>query len=195
MDSDWTLPVALCAMVRLITKENFTSATRRIVIVGIPHALQGPGFSGFIGDTSYRTLVENLIRDEVDFVFEEAAGRGPSIAEGLANSLIGPGRYLDFDPGLTERPKHGIHIEIARSFPIAPFDSTDTCESSAVDAQGKREQLWLQRVQAERFEKGLVICGVTHSLSFAFRLRSAGITVPESLSYIPHNKLCGRPHK
>jgi hypothetical protein len=182
-------------MVRLITKENFTSATRRIVILGIPHALQGPGFSSFVDDPSYRTLVESLIRDDVDFVFEEAAGRGPSIAERLANSLIGPGCYLDFDPGRTERPRYGIDIDIATSFPIAPFDSSDTCESSFVDAQGKREQLWLQRVQAGRFEKGLVICGVTHSLSFAFGLRSAGISVPESLSYIPHNKLCDRPRK
>jgi hypothetical protein len=131
-------------MVRPITKENLTSATRRIVILGIPHALQGPGFSGFIKDTSYRTLVENLIRDEVDFVFEEAAGQAPSIAEELTRSLIGPGRYLDFDPGLTERSKHGIDIEIATFFMIAPFDSSDTCGSSLVGVQGKREQLWLQ---------------------------------------------------
>jgi hypothetical protein len=88
-------------MVRLITKENLTSATRRIVVLGIPHALRGPGFSSFVDDPSYRTLVEILIRDDVDFVFEEAAERGPSIAEGLAISLIGSDRYLDFDPGLT----------------------------------------------------------------------------------------------
>jgi hypothetical protein len=63
-----------------------------------------------------------------------------------------------------------------------------------VAEQRKREEMWHQRLDDQPFVKGLVICGLAHSLSFAFRLLSAGFNVTETYNYVPYHKLCTRPH-
>lgn len=167
--------------------------SKSAVLLGVPHQLQGLGFRGYVEDPSYSRLVKTLMGG-VDFVFEEATGRGPSIAEQLVGFSQRPVQYLDFDPPPDERPKHGIEKLVGGGWPIDPCNSSDVCETSTVGEQRKREELWLDRVLSKPFEKALVIVGLAHSLSFTFRLTSKGINVNESQYYIPYSKLCTRAH-
>jgi hypothetical protein len=170
-----------------------TPANKSAIVLAVPHQLQGPGFAAFINDPAYRELVGGLIRG-VDFVFEEAAGRGPSIAEELAKSLLEPGRYLDIDPPKDQRTKHGLAEATGGTEPIDVFRLPDTYRWELVDEHRKREELWLQRILDKSFSRGLVICGTAHGLSFAFRLGCAGIGAPQVCDYTPHDKLCRRTH-
>jgi hypothetical protein len=168
-----------------------------MIVLAVPHELQGPGFTGFVDVPSYRAAVSELIRfRDVDFVFEEAAGHGPSIAQEVGDSFLKPGHYLDIDPSRSERLQHGMAADSTKTWPIDPCgDFPDVGASLIVDEQRKREEFWLRRIQAQHFSKGLLVCGLAHSLSLAFRLRCAGISVTEALAYIPYNKLCTRSHK
>jgi hypothetical protein len=78
------------------------------MVLAVPHQLQGLGFRGYVEDPSYPKLLKQFVREDVDFVFEEATGRGPTIAEGLTESLLGAGHYMDVDPPPTERKTLGI---------------------------------------------------------------------------------------
>jgi hypothetical protein len=167
--------------------------SQTIQLIAVPHQLQGPKFNGYVEDTTYSDWVENFIEAGVDFVFEEASGRGPSIAEQHANSILKPGHYMDVDPPANERRRYGLAEVSATGGPIDPVHSSDVYESPYVGEQIKREELWQKRIESEKFEKGLVICGLAHSLSFAFRLHGAGMSVTVS-TYIPHGKLCTRRH-
>jgi hypothetical protein len=166
--------------------------SQSVQLIGIPHQLQGPKFNGYVEDSSYSDWVEGFIR-RVDFVFEEAAGRRPSVAEQHADSILKPGHYMDIDPPVSERHKYGLAEESATGGPIDPCHSSDAYESPYVGEQIKREELWQKRIQAQKFDKGLVICGIAHSLSVAFRLQGVGMSV-EVYTYIPHGKLCSRQH-
>jgi hypothetical protein len=168
--------------------------SKSVLVLGIPHQLQGPGFLGYVEDRSYALLVENLMQDDVDFVFEEAAGRGPSIAELLVDAFPRAVKYVDIDPPPDKRPMYGIAMKVGGGGPIDPCNSPDMYESSKVDEQSKREELWLHCILCKPFKKGLAIVGLAHSLSFAIRLLSAGVSVDETYSYIPFNKLCTRSH-
>jgi len=167
-----------------------------MIVLAVPHELQGPKFGRFVEVPSYRELLKDSIRTGVNFVFEEAAGRGPSIAQELADSILKPGHYLDIDPPSNERLQHGMAEKSVETMYIDPCgDFADACGASIVDEQRKREEFWLQKIQTKQFSKGLVVCGLAHALSFAFRLRCAGIYVPRALNYIPFDKLCTRAHK
>ena len=167
--------------------------SKSVVVLAVPHQLQGPKSVGYVPDSAYSLLVEDRIRKGVNFVFEEAAGLRPTTAENLATLVLGPGHYLDIDPPREERPKYGIAESpggtclLGDPIPGFPPDSYDW---TIVEEQGRREKLWLQRMQDQPFEKGLVICGLGHNLSFAFRVLAAGIGVTTAYSYIPHHKLC-----
>jgi hypothetical protein len=173
---------------------------KSVLVLAVPHPLQGPGFAGYVKDPAYSLLIEGLIKG-ADFVFEEAGGRGPSTAENLAESILTPGHYLDVDPPPSERHKYGIEKQTGGWEPIDRFQQTapgippDGHEWSIIAEQEKREKLWLDKLVAQPFEKGLMICGVAHTLSFAFRLSSAGIGIYYAYSYIPPNKLCTRAHE
>jgi hypothetical protein len=71
-------------------------ANRPVLLLATLHEFQGfPGFQGSVEDPSYASGIESCIRSvRIDFVFEEAAGLGPSTAEQRANSLLGPGWTL-----------------------------------------------------------------------------------------------------
>jgi len=166
---------------------------KHIQVIAVPHQLQGPKFHGHVNDPSYSTLVEAFMRNGVDFVFEEAAGRGPSIAQQLADSVLNPGHYLDIDPPRNERQKYGLAESSGGGCLIDPVNSTDSYEYSDVDEQRKREELWQKRIQMQNFQKGMVICGIAHTLSVAFRLQTNGVKV-EVYTYIPYGKLCARKH-
>jgi hypothetical protein len=179
--------------------ERKIEVSKSIIILAVPHQLQGPNFNGYIDDPSYSLLVKDKIHG-VDFVFEEVSGRGPSTAENLANSKLGPDHYLNIDPTPGERSQCGIKAVAAGGYPIDPWQSVgpgvphDVVECGDVEQCEKRERIWLERVQDKTFSKGLVICGLAHGLSFAFRLVAAGISVEKTDNYIPYHKLCSRPH-
>lgn len=162
---------------------------KSILVHGIAHQIQGPNFQSYVEDESFRPWIKSLIRQfQVDFVFEEASGRGPSVAEELVRSLQNKVRYLDIDPPANERAKYGI-AQRTGGGPIDPAHSPDVYEISYVGEQKKREEEWLKRIQGSTFENGLVICGVAHTLSFAFRLQSAELHVINAYTYIPYSKL------
>jgi hypothetical protein len=169
--------------------------TKSVQVLAVPHQLQGLKLPNDIIDPSFSKFVSNLIRADTDFVFEEASGRGPSICETLANQLLGTGHYLDVDPSPDERPKFGIAKSTGGSCPIDHFQRVppgtpyDTYEWAIVDEQIRREELWVQRVQAQSFSKALLICGVAHGLSVASRLKLIGICEFLTYNYIPYHKL------
>jgi hypothetical protein len=163
--------------------------TKSIVVFAVPHPLQGPGFVGYKVDDDYVSLIEDLISRRVDFVFEEAGGRKPSIAESIAEEFLGAGHYMDVDPASHERSKFGISTPARSARPNLPG-----CEYANIELQRKREELWTQRVLEETFTSGLAICGPCHCLSYAFRLESAGVDVIEVHTYLPYDKLCKKSH-
>jgi hypothetical protein len=155
--------------------------TRCVVLLATLHEFQGPGFQGYVEDSFYEDTVESCIRTgRIDFVFEEAAGRSPSIAEDHANSLLGPGHYLDVD----RRDEPSLH---SGPRPICGLTAV------SVGQCRKREGVWFERMNGEDFKKALLICGVGHSLSFAFRLQDAGFNV-ELCQHLPYERLCKREH-
>jgi hypothetical protein len=157
--------------------------TRSVVLLATLHEFQGLArHPDSIDDPSYASGVESFIRTgRADFVFEEAAGLGPSTAEQRANLILGPGHYLDIDSG---RNKPNL---LSGPKPICGFTSI------SIDLSKAREDAWFQRVNAQGFKKGLVICGAAHSLSFGFRLQDAGISV-ELCQHLPYETLCRRDH-
>lgn len=166
--------------------------SKAVGVLAVPHPLQGPGFRGYVNDPHFSRLVTGLMTD-VDFVFEEASGNGPSTAEELAKTILGAGHYLDVDPAPSERPPYGIGETGGRD-PIDPMDERSVLEWADIGENRKREELWVTKVLALSFENGLAICGLAYALSFAFRLRSAGIGIAKSYTYIPYHKLCTRSH-
>ena len=161
---------------------------KSVLVLGVPHQLQGPHFENHVDDPSYRVLAESLIRN-VDFVFEEAAGQGPSIAENLVNSIRGLDHYLDVDPSGDDRPKYGIGTIAQQNAYIDPKNSEDMYSRLLIDEQTKREELWQSKINNQEFRKALMICGIGHGLSFAFRLIDAGFIDVECYSYIPFEKI------
>lgn len=167
--------------------------TKSALVLGVPHQLQGPRFHGYVDDQSYGIRVRNLIQDGVDFVLEEATGFNPSTAETLTESILGAGHYLDIDPSVDERENNGIAKITGGGGPIDPCHSTDVCSWEFLEEQRKREELWLHKIQSQRFCKALVIVGLAHGLSIAFRLTSDRVDVREVRYYIPYQKLYTRP--
>jgi hypothetical protein len=166
---------------------------KSVTVLGVLHELQGPGFFNYVQDPSYPLLLKDVMRG-IDCVFEEASGRGPSIAEDLAASLLGAGHYIDVDPARNERAKHGIPETTTGGGPIDLYNSPDSYVILLMDAQRLREELWIRTIEQRSFGKAILIVGIGHSLSVAFRLIGAGIVVEEVRAYTPHAKLCRRTH-
>jgi hypothetical protein len=166
------------------------SMSQAIIILGTFHQLQGRNFTGHVDDPSCRALIQTLIKtNNVDFIFEEASGRGPSIAEELANR-VGADRYQDIDPDRNERSRYGIAEETEISIPVDLWSHPPEfySEQKLQDHQ-KREDLWITRLQRRHFTTALMICGIAHCLSVSFRLQGAGYAV-KAFNYIPHHKVC-----
>lgn len=165
--------------------------SRSALILATVHEFQGRGFEGYVEDGLYEDAIESCLRTgRIDFVFEEAAGRRPSIAEDYAKTLLGPGHYLDIDSRPNEMRKFGLPSErglLLGPKPICGLPSWD------VNRHKEREMRWLQKMNEQVFNQGLVICGVGHSLSFAFRLQNDGYSV-ELCQYLPYDRLCKREH-
>jgi len=156
--------------------------SRLVVVLGTKHELQNAEKNPRrIDDAQYRELLDLLIaEDGIHFIFEEAAGLGPTTAEKLALKL-GPDRYLDVDPPRNERHKFGIpentngHIFLGS--PVASPPTAASAERVFHEAHAIREKFWLQQITNQDFSKALMICGMNHALSLAFRLSDANFEV------------------
>jgi hypothetical protein len=156
---------------------------RYVVLLATLHEFQGLAkYPDSVEDPDYARGIESLLLSRrVDFIFEEAAELGPSIAEDRSNQILGSDHYLDIDSGRAKpNPLGG-------SRPICGFSSISISESQT------RENEWLKKVNAQGFNKGLVICGTGHSLSFGFMLQAAGFGV-EICEHLPYERLCKREH-
>jgi len=113
----------------------------------------------------------------VDFIFEEASGLGPTIAEKLATGTLAFGHYVDIDPSRTERPEFGNPPNSSEPHMIGDPPKVAFANWQVLDVHARRDELWLQRIRQRQFQSALVICGLVHLLSFAFRLQAAQYSV------------------
>jgi hypothetical protein len=172
--------------------------TQSVVIIGTSHRLQGAeNYTGSRVDAPpYLRLLELFVAShEIDCIFEEASGLGPTIAQKSFPGI----RYCDVDVDPKTSQRHDLGIE--SGYDCQPIDATDPTMmndcygTELVDRQVSREEFWLKRMQQERFANALVVCGFAHMLSLAFRVRSAGYQPVEVFHYTPYDRLCGHQTK
>jgi hypothetical protein len=170
---------------------------KTVILLGTAHRLQGAEKGSCnIDDPDYGTLIEQLRESySVEFIFEEASGLGPTFAEKFALRRLGPYRYKDIDPSAAERKRLGIGSGTSKDYRIGRvnFDTSHWGYSreELIDVHDKRERFWLPFIRAQEFHSALMICGHSHLLSFAFRLRGENFDV-KAYSYMPF-KLLARP--
>ncbi len=157
---------------------------RRVTILATLHELQGAERrDGNVHDPMYKALLDQLMaREQIDFIFEEASGWGPTVAEKLARERLGSDRYLDVDPGREERAKFGIPPDSNDSYMIGSPPSAAFAHWQFHEVHERREEFWLQQLTKQEFNSALMICGLAHVLSFAFRLDAANFSV-KALEY------------
>jgi hypothetical protein len=149
-----------------------------VIVLSTQHELQGEKFHGYVEDPFYEQLLKNLIVNEkLDFIFEEASGRTPTITENLASSVLGPNRYLDVDPSRDQREGLGISPTTNEPWMIGTPPNVAFANWQFPDVHAKREEFWIQRMMERDFTSAVIICGLAHGLSFAFRLQSAKFKV------------------
>jgi hypothetical protein len=164
----------------------------KLLVLGVPHQVQGEKFQGSIDDQCYRDTIEQLIAvHRFDFIFEEAAGYTPSHAELFLNSSSEPIGYLDVDPPRSERAQNDLSTDTGEDMMVDLWQ-TPPCIARIenVTSHAAREEFWLARICEKKFRSALMICGHAHCLSFAFRLRAARYEVEKCLHYLPYDKLC-----
>jgi hypothetical protein len=151
----------------------------RVTVLATLHVLQGAEKRvGNLHDPIYVALLNKLMISEgVDFVFEEASGFGPTLAEKLSQEKLGFGRYLDIDPARGDRPEFGISVGSSEPNMIGAPPKVGFANWQLLEVHAKREELWMKRMQQREFESAPVICGLVHLLSFAFRLQAANFSV------------------
>ena len=164
----------------------------RVTVLGTLHIFQGAEKRlGNVHDPTYVSLLDKLmISEEVDFIFEEASGLGPTIAEKLALEKLAFGHYVDIDPARGERSEFGIPTNSSEPNMIGSPPTVSFANWQILEVHAKREELWLNRIQQSEFKSALVICGLVHLLSFAFRLRDAKFFV-QAINYANWQ----RPHR
>ena len=147
----------------------------RVTVLSTLHALQGAEKRvGNLHDPIYVALLNKLLISEgVDFIFEEASGLGPTIAEKLALEKLPFGHYVDIDPARGDRSEFGISVSSSEPNMIGAPPKVGFAHWQLLEVHAKREELWVKRMQQHEFESALVICGLVHLLSFAFRLQAA----------------------
>jgi hypothetical protein len=156
----------------------------RVTVLATLHVVQGAEKRvGNLHDPMYELLLNKLmISERADFVFEEASGLGPTIAEKLSVKQLGFDRYLDIDPARGDRAEFGIPSSSNEPDMIGEPPKVAFAHWQLLGVHAKREELWMERIQEQKFESALVICGLIHLLSFAFRLREAKFSV-QAINY------------
>ena len=149
-----------------------------VIVLSTQHELQGEKFNGFVKDPLYEQLLKDLIvREKLDFIFEEASGRTPTIAENLAIAELGPNRYMDMEPTRDQREGLGISATTNEPWMIGTPPNAAFANWQFHEVHAKREEFWLHGIMEQKFTSALVICGLAHGLSFAFRIPSAQFRV------------------
>lgn len=156
----------------------------RLTVLATLHAIQGAEKRiGNLNDPTYVELLNKLMVSEgVDFIFEEASGLGPTIAEKLALEKLPFGHYLDIDPARGERAAFGILPNSSEPNMIGAPPQVAIGNWQILEVHVRREELWLKRIHQHEFQSALVICGLVHLLSFAFRLQEAKFSV-QAINY------------
>jgi hypothetical protein len=156
----------------------------RVTVLATLHVVQGAEKRvGNVQDPMYVALLDKLmVSEEVDFIFEEASGLGPTIAERLALDRLAFGHYADIDPARGERPDFGIPAISSEPHMIGAPPAVAFANWQILDVHARREDLWLKRMQQHDFQSALVICGLIHLLSFASRLQTANFSV-QAINY------------
>lgn len=156
----------------------------RVTVLATLHVVQGAEKRlGNVHDPMYVALLNKLmVSENVDFIFEEASGLGPTIAEKLALEQLAFGHYVDIDPARAERLDYGIPANSSEPNMIGVPPSVAFANWQILDVHARREDLWLQRMKQHKFESALVIVGLVHLLSFAFRLQAAGFSA-QAINY------------
>lgn len=156
----------------------------RITVLATLHVLQGAEKRlGNVHDPMYMALLNQLMTSEqVDFIFEEASGLGPTIAEKLALEKLAFGHYVDIDPARGERAEFGIPANSNEPHMIGEPPNAALANWQVLETQAKREELWVRRIQQHEFQSALIICGLVHLLSFSFRLQGAKFSV-QAINY------------
>jgi hypothetical protein len=151
----------------------------RVTVLGTIHMVQGAEKrAGNLHDPMYVALLQKLLDSEgVDFIFEEASGLGPTIAEKLAREKLGADRYLDIDPARHDRAEFAIPSSSHEPHMIGTPPSVAFANWQILDVHEKRENLWIKRIAQHQFESALMICGLVHLLSLGFRLQEANFSV------------------
>ena len=156
---------------------------QKLIVLGTYHNVQGlKNFRGSLPDPDYKPILEYLKqKHDVDFIFEEATGHGPSVASDMA-----AGGYFDIDSETTDEAlshfpedSHTLVLEILDKFRVQEIPT-----KLGLTVQELRESTWVTKIKAQQFKTGLVICGVMHTLSIAFRLNAEGFGV-EAYCYEP----------
>ena len=156
----------------------------RVTVLATLHVVQGAEKRlGNVHDPMYVALLNQLMISEgVDFIFEEASGLGPTLAEKLALETLAFGHYVDIDPARSERPDYGIPPNSSEPNMIGTPPTVAFANWQILDVHTKREELWLGRIQQHKFESALVIVGLVHLLSFSFRFQTAKFSV-QAINY------------
>ena len=151
----------------------------RVTVLATLHVIQGAEKRvGNLHDPMYVALLNKLmVSESVDFIFEEASGLGPTIAEKLALERLAFGHYVDIDPSRAERADFGIPANSSEPNMIGTPPTVAFANWQILEAHKNREELWVKRIEQHKFESALAICGLVHLLSFAFRLQNAKFSV------------------
>jgi len=161
----------------------------KLIVFGTYHDVQGlKNFEKNVTDPDYKAILGVMIQEHsVDFIFEEASRTGPSVASEMA-----AGRYLDIDSDTTYQFLSQFSEASERLYLpeiLVKSRVQDTARTLALTVEDRRERSWVEKIKTQKFNTGLVICGVVHSLSIAFRLQGAGFDV-EAYHYEPIKRLC-----
>jgi hypothetical protein len=156
--------------------------TKFFLVLGVSHRVQGNDFVGAFPDPDYATVVREIISsNHMDFVGEECSVT-TTVAENIAQNLLGVGHYLNVDPLEEDRKRNNIG---ETCFPPR------LCELPVyrwiVAENEKRERIWIDRLVERTTSRGLLICGFFHAFSVASKLLNQGFEV-EAHTYIPWEK-------
>ena len=162
---------------------NSGTMSKAVVVLGTFHQLQGLTYHWTKPDLFYDQVLARIIQDfGIDYIFEEACGFTPTTASRMAGTVLG---YRDVDPG--NRPASGE--DYLREGP------SSVAREEFVAEHEDRERRWLGILRGQKFNRGLVICGSGHLLSFSSRLQSPEFTLLKAFEYAPHDKICTRVHQ
>ena len=122
---------------------------QKLVIFGTYYDVMGlKNFRRKVIDPDYKTILEALMHvHDVEFIFEEASGFGPSVASEMAT-----GRYLDIDSETTEQALSQSAEDTETNFLPQILDNSRlrlTARKLGLAAQKRRESCSVTKIRAQ----------------------------------------------